>query len=416
MPELFDLDSAFATLTEDVAERTHPRGAGDAIGASRKRRTALGASAAVALIAVGGAWFGIAGNGDKAGPVGDVGLPSPAVLDAAAMTAATEGWVADWHQAGPDDEAALAGSDIDPECMSSDDTGPTPEVPEPVKMGSTLLVADGKVAYVAYADFGSTANAELAHSDIDGALARCGPPGRIVSFGDGSVTYQAIGDGADLNHVWVANLDGQISYLLLAGSAERPSDETIDEVSTALMAALQADASYRTDDLDELGGEASGSASAGAPSEGVGEVLSHESIDPDTFREALADWSDWSLNSSGFTSPTLPCVGTHWPRSTSMRAGSLGGTAEDGTITFANQEDASAAVPWLMSKLASCTEAEWAVDSTTVPGAIVAWTAEGTIWVAQVGSEVALLQMVEATKPPAEVRMAVGKLVLESLG
>ena len=92
MPETFDLDRAFDDLTRDVAARSHPAGAGRAVTTARRRRTALGAVAAVAVLSWGAWLVSPLGGGYHAAPSpggsasGNVSLtadpqsPTPAVL------------------------------------------------------------------------------------------------------------------------------------------------------------------------------------------------------------------------------------------------------------------------------------------------------------------------------------------------
>ena len=82
MPETFDLDRAFDDLARDVAARSHPAGADRAVTTARRRRTSLGAVAAVAVLSVGGLVVSQLGGGSPApqpgGPPGNVTVaPEP---------------------------------------------------------------------------------------------------------------------------------------------------------------------------------------------------------------------------------------------------------------------------------------------------------------------------------------------------
>ena len=126
MPDL-NLDQAFESLTTEVGERTASRGAAAAISDARRRRTTIGAAAAVALIAVGGVVFSqLGGNSDRLSPVGE--LPPPAVLDAAALTSITEGWVSGWHAYAKTDQAVLENTDNIFACLDNAPSGPSADV------------------------------------------------------------------------------------------------------------------------------------------------------------------------------------------------------------------------------------------------------------------------------------------------
>ena len=76
MPETFDLDQALDDLARDVATRSRPAGADRAVSTARRRRTSLGAVAAVAVVSVGGLVLSQLGGGSPApepgGPPGNV--------------------------------------------------------------------------------------------------------------------------------------------------------------------------------------------------------------------------------------------------------------------------------------------------------------------------------------------------------
>lgn len=413
MPELFDLDSAFATLTEDVAERTHPRGAGDAIGASRKRRTALGASAAVALIAVGGAWIGLSGGDDRLSPVGETGLPAPALLDAAAMTAATSGWIPDWHAVGPDDEDALGSLGDDPSCFSDD--GYSGESPEPTRLGSRVLVSSGgDVVSAIFADFGTTTAAGLAGAEIDSSMARCSATPHSVRFGEGTVTYyDASSTQGSRPRIWIATLGTSVGLLTVSGETTAPSDEAADEVARALLAALQVDETFKVDDsmLIDGGGEASGSVSVHPSASAMPPVsidLSESDLDT-----ALHGWSEWTKSGSGDL-VTIPCV----EESLDAPMGGAGTVGNGGQVSygqFDTSKEASTRLAGFLAGLSTCNAADWTLDSTTVPDVVVASSDRGTVWATHQGNLVILFQIQGSGKPPADVAREVGKLVIGAL-
>ncbi len=98
MPEhdTFDLDAAFAALEQNIAGLSSPRDAGAAIAtARRRRRTAIGGAFVGLALVIGAvvAGQGIASRNESVGPAQ---LPTPALFDAPALSAATEGWVSHW--------------------------------------------------------------------------------------------------------------------------------------------------------------------------------------------------------------------------------------------------------------------------------------------------------------------------------
>ena len=102
-PDTFDLDAAFDALERDIAGLSRGPGASRAVStARRRRRTTIGAVAAVALVAIGGVALaqGVGSHETSIEPAAT--LPPPAPLDAAAMTRATEGWTTPWHVLTPE--------------------------------------------------------------------------------------------------------------------------------------------------------------------------------------------------------------------------------------------------------------------------------------------------------------------------
>ena len=221
MPEI-NLDEAFDTLTTEVGERTANRGAGAAISEARRRRTTIGAAAAVALIAVGGVVFSQLGDTDHAAPA--VQVPPPAVLDAAALNSITEGWVSGWHDAGKDDEAALSKAENLFTCLDKSDSG---TATDPKRVGTQLMVGgSGEIAYLGYADFeGSGEEADAASQQMSTSFATCaGNSGATDTYGDrASVTsYDLPVSGSETTEtVWVGRLDNRLSFAMLLAPGEK---------------------------------------------------------------------------------------------------------------------------------------------------------------------------------------------------
>jgi len=417
-PETFDLDSAFDTLTTDVRAGTASRGAEHAIGAARRRRTTIGAAAAVALIAIGGVVFSQLGNGDKLSPAGELSVPPPAALDAAAMNAATSGWVSDWHIASKEDRTALKALDAGPACMSEGTD--TASAPDPSRTGANLMVsAADQVSYTVFADYDSdTPGATAANAEVTSAMTACTDADVTISYGPrGSVSHYVLParQGAVVQ-AWVGRLDNRLGLVMVHGSAAPPSDDDVAALATAILAALQVDESYKLADafqVDSGSGSASGSAtaSAGAPVQ-VGEA--QRQIREQDLATALGGWSTWSSQGNQTTAAELPCLGD-WSSSTSGMSASIGTTGEQSYAWFDSSTDASREVPALITRLLACDSAQWTVDSTTVPGVVVASYDGGTVWIAQQGPTIALLKLAGTGNPPADVATAVGELVLGTL-
>jgi len=421
-PDTFDLDGAFDTLTTDVRAGTASRGAQYAIGAARRRRTtaaAAAAAAAVALIAVGGVVFSQLGGNDKLVPTGELTVPPPAALDAAAMNAATEGWVSDWHVAGKDDSTVLEALDTDPACMSEGTDSAS--APDPSRVGANLMVsAPDQVSYSVFADYGSDApGATAADAEISAAMTACNDADVTFSYGPrGSVSHYVLpaAQGAVVQ-AWVARLDNQLGLVMVNGASAPPSDDNVAALATASLAALQVDESYKLADafqLDGGSGSASGSATASAgPSVQVGQP--QRQIREQDLAEALGGWSTWSSQGSQTTAPDLACLSDDLSASSSGMSASIGTTGEQSFAWFDSSTDANRAVPALITRLLACDSALWTVDSTTVPGVVVASYDGGTVWIAQQGSTVALLKLPGTGNPPADVAKAVGELVRGTL-
>ena len=416
-PETFDLDSAFDTLTTDVRVGTASRGAEHAIGAARRRRTTIGAAAAVALIAIGGVVFSQLGGSDKLSPAGELTVPSPAALDAAAMNAATSEWVSGWHVAGQADTTVLEALDSEIGCFTDANGG---ESPDPKRVGNNLMVAGGEqVSFSVFADYGQDSTAAGASlSEITAQFRQCA--GTITSagwYGDrGSVGFFDVTSSGSRasQQAWVARLDNRIGILMVVGAQGEPSTESISALGAAIMAALQDDASYVESDALTGEGSASGSASAsaGPASEAPSPALNQ--VDERALAASLSGWSSWAIQGNS-TAQDFPCLSDSPGSSTSGMSTTVGTTGEQSFNDFASSSEAAKGMQSLLALLASCDSASWTLDSTTVPGAVVASYDGGVVWVAQAGRTVTAFKLGDAGTPPADVAVAVGKLVISSL-
>lgn len=406
-PDTFDLDQAFRSLTTEVGERTASRGASAAIGAAHRRRTTIAAVAAAALIAVGGVVTSQLGGNDDIVPAG---FPAPAPLDAGVLDQATEGYAADWRVAGPGDEGAFDGLDFDVTCGASS----SGESADPERVGGDLFIAEtgGYVAYTVFADFGADAGAATASvAEITNGLESCVPGGGTTSlYGDrGAVThYEMPPSGTLSKQVWVGQLDNRLAMVLVNGERSLPGDS----LGNPIIAALQADASYTMGaGLQTDGGTASASP---APSQTSKPPAANPGIVDSQLAAALDGWSSWSDHGDS-SAAQLPCLTTSPQGSSSGSGLSVGTTGELATYDFETSSAAARGMQQLLVALIACDNGPWDVDSTTVPGAVVASHPDGVVWVAQQGPTMAVFTLADATDPPNHVRLAVGKLVIDSL-
>lgn len=414
-PDTFDLDQAFRSLSTEVGERTASRGASAAIGTARRRRTTIAAVAAAALLAVGGVMTAQLGNSeDRLVPTGEV--PPPAALDATALNGITAGWVSGWHEAGKDDEATLAKSDKLFTCLNSiDDTSGSEIMPN--RMGTQLMVGDsGAIAYFTYADFdGLGDQVDVGTQGFSTAFATCaGNSGETDSYGDrASVTSYDLPVAGSATSVtaWVARLGDRLSFaMILAPGRQTAGQRTV--IGAALLAAVQVDDSYRDSDALQIdGGSATASA---APSQASEPPAAHPGIVDSDLAAALDGWSSWADRGDS-TSAQLPCLTTSPQGSSSGSGLSVGTTGELATYDFETSDAAARGMQQLLVALIACDNGPWDVDSTTVPGVVVASHPDGVVWVAQQGPTMAVFTLADATDPPDRVKLAVGKLVIDSL-
>lgn len=419
MPEKFSiepsLEQAFDTLTTEVGERTSSPGAAAAISAARRRRTTMAAAVAVALIAVGGATFSQLGGGsDRVSPADE--LPAPALLDAAALNALTEGWVSGWHEAGKADEEVLLASGDLFQCLDNSSAGETADV-DPRRFGSSLMVGGaGQLANVVFADFGSDAAAATAAlGEIEPALASCAGDGGVTeTYGDQArvTTYSLPADGPATETVWVARLDNRVSFAMLLADGS-PTAAQRRALGAALLGALQEDQSYRLGDAQQI--EGSGSATAKPPvSASTESAAPVQTIDLDSLAAALAGWSTWQETGDIKAAPALPCL-TGPTTSSSGSGESVGTTAELSVYDFDSEQAALQGMQQVLGMLAACSDGPWDLDSTTAPNAVIGSHPEGTVWVVRQGSRVATFTIGGATSPPRAVRLAVAELVRNAL-
>jgi hypothetical protein len=398
-----------------MSERTTGPGARAAIRQASRRRATLGASAAVALLAIGGVVLSQAPSDDQLLPAGpDTTLPEPAPLDAAALDAATSGWVSGWRAPTEADGPALAGSSQEIACLGSmyrEDS-----LPEPSRSGGGLLVTDEQqIGFMVFADFaGQSQDAATMRSVLNANLARCaGESGTVTSYGDrGSATHYAVpADGAaPAQDVWIAILEDRLGILAIVNTLGPPTADVVVAVGRADVAALMAEATYS----DKGGSDAgSGSASSSSGSSVVYDLVTTADLDP-----YFTVWPAWGTEGSGDfpESPCLPDAAGSGP--SSSMSGTIGSTAWQSFDTFESATDASIATGSLLDALKACKEAQWDIRTVDLAGqgqASIASYDRGALWVVTSGKAVSTLGVAQAGPPSAASAIAVGQLVLNSL-
>ena len=208
MPETFDLDRALDDLARDVATRSRPAGADRAVTTARRRRTSLGAVAAVAVLSVGGLVLSQLGGGSPApqpgGPPGNVTVApeptrptGPGTLDADVLNEAFDGW-GEWTQNG--------GSGApNPYCL-----GLTPQDP---LSGSSNYFGGGP---------GEPSRPVAA--DVAGRVALRRDRSRLRA-------------PVDLPQViWLVRVDDRVGTFTVAGAQDTPPDDVVPAVAAAMAA------------------------------------------------------------------------------------------------------------------------------------------------------------------------------------
>ena len=244
MPETFDLDRAFDDLTRDVAARSHPTGAGRAVTTARRRRAALGAVAAVTVLALGGVAIALVGGGDHATP-SPAGSPSanvsltadphvtnperafaPGPLDADRLNEVFDGW-GEW-------KSSTTSGGPSPHCM-----GLTPQ--DPVSGRSDYFDGGpGVDAAFTNARYASSAAAGRAFSSLVDDLEGCEWLGEIrpVAAGGGQGVYATMSAApGDLPQViWLTRVDDRVGTFTVAGAQDTPPDDLVPSVAAAMVA------------------------------------------------------------------------------------------------------------------------------------------------------------------------------------
>jgi hypothetical protein len=412
--DTFDLDRAFSSLERDIATVSSPRGAAQAVAsARRRRRTTYGAVAAVALLAVGAAAIGqgLATRDDSVGPAE---LPTPAAFDAAALSAATDGWTSDWRTPTKTDQPAFQ-ADSAPQCLQAVE-GSTDEqaTPDPARTGGGLLVADDEASLGTLAEWGddhpgaSTAGYDAVVTTLD----RCAQATAAHDYtwnGARGQSWTVTSGGQPSQHIWIAQTGRAVGVLWAGGSAGPVPDAVDEHVISALVAGLQSPESF-PQQVGPSSGSSSGSSAAVAT---VGDA---------DFAKALGSWTNgWQERGTKSVSGPLPCAGDWASASGDATGASLGGNGEQDSYGFDTSADAAAAAEALAANLHACTSSPATVTQVAITGAAPVTVVVGSgdnarvTWIVQRASTVSYITIPATTTPPDAVSEAVCRLIVDGL-
>jgi hypothetical protein len=419
MPEhdTFDLDAAFAALEQDLAGITSPRGAGAAIAtARRRRRTTVGAIAAGAVLVVGAAAVG-QGIASRDTSVGPAELPPPSPFDASALTAATQGWAADWHSPATPGEVSFQGPDA-PRCLAAmADDFDTPGTPGPVAGGGGLLVSQGgEASMTTLAQWGadrpdaSIVGYGAVIASVDGCAHATADREFTWDGGQGRSWTITVG-GQKTQHMWVVRTDRALGVLWTGGSAGPVPDDVDQQVASALVAGLQSSKSFQQIPTSTSTSEASTSA-ASPVTTGLSFVASAD------FARAVSGWDNaWRQGGAPRADLQVPCPDGWGDATPGVNGASLGANGDQEFGQFSSADAARAAVGILRQSLGSCAGSSYQVS--TPPGADpeTALVAAGPdiVWVGRHASTVGVIVIPGGSSaPPARVTSDVIALMVEA--
>ncbi|MGC4109419.1 MAG: hypothetical protein QM747_03120 [Nocardioides sp.] len=408
--DTFDLDAAFRDLEHDVAGLSTPRGAGAAVStARRRRRTRIGAVAAVAVLAVGGAAIGqsLHGRDQSVGPAGS--LPHPAPLTAQALSSATDGWVSGWTARTPESVDSKLGSTLILRCVQNATSTTGDGLTVNRGSGNLFFTTDDTVALGSLVGYAASSSADALYGSVTSSMDRC-PQATLTSerlWKGAAARSYAISSRRGPEQFWVAREGSAIGLVLVAGAPQQIPATSNEGVARALVAALEFPGSMKPVDNSSSSSSSSGSGSTSIP------VAS--------FRAALGDWqSGWTTSGDESGPPSTPC-GVDLSKATTTGE-SLGANGALETASYSDAEAARAGVQSFVAALAACPGASY--SSTDVPTSygsdVTVVTGSGqltqVVWVVRMGRLVGYVAIPAGdTAPPTAVSQAVGDLLLVDL-
>lgn len=233
-----DVDLLCRDLLTDIDTRTQARGADQAIRTAGRRRRAAG-GALLSVVVLAGLVIGILGLPvnrpvTPAGPPSPTSsLPAPRVLDAAALNAATEGWLSGWQR-----ESLPTLADL--RCLPKDRA-----YPESVSQwGSEFVIGKTIRATQTAERFASAEQAEEAYEALNHMTADCFNGGLSyysqAGSWDGSMSFvYTYEDKGSMGHAFVVRYEDKVTLLTVTGPIDRPSYAVEDRVIDALVADLR---------------------------------------------------------------------------------------------------------------------------------------------------------------------------------
>jgi hypothetical protein len=402
------LDEAFARLEQDITTLSTAPGAGAAVArARRRRRTRAGAVAVVAVLAVAGVAVAQGVRHDTAVEPSSA-LPTPAPLDAAALTAATDSWTSAWAAASAEESQLLTAGPVE-HCLAR-----TPALTEaadgPVRGSGNLFFAAGKASALAtLVDLGGTsAEADQLWASLTTALARCGtatPAEHLVWDGAEGHSYDLVSATGEPEHFWVAQEGSAIGLMWVSGAPPDVPSAVDDGVILAMVAALRFPASYHDEPNTTSGASVSASETSA-------------SLSSSDFAAALGGWqSGWSATGGEREVSTLPC-GVNMSSASSGHGSSLGANGDQETYGFETEGAAQQALHSAADEFAACPSTSYDVHTVRTTDGRTVTVVAGTgpdadvVWLVQSGTGIASVAIPAGdTTPPDSVTRAVGELL-----
>ena len=411
--ETFDLDAAFARLEQDITTLSTAPGAGAAVSrARRRRRTRAGAVAAVAVLAVTGVAVGQGARHDSAiEPASS--LPTPAVLDAAALSTATHGWTSAWSPASSQSAVVLTKEVL--RCL--DQAAVATQAAPDRGSGDLSFTAGQAASFATLEDFQEdTATAEAVWADLAQTIGQCSNAtlsGQQAWDGGEALSYALSAPTGKTEHLWIARTGSTFGMLWVANAAEPVPGGDDRAVMTALVAALLSPKSYHD------GASTSSSASISPSGSGSAPFLSASE-----FAHALGTWrSAWSATADAVGTDESPCGVQVSAGASSGHGASLGANGEQEIDGFETEGAARSAWQSAASALAACSSASYDVHTVPTTGegsvTVAAGTGDGAdvVWLVQSGTRLGYLTIpAGVTTPPDSVTRAVGDRLLLALG
>ncbi|KQV65754.1 hypothetical protein ASC64_12645 [Nocardioides sp. Root122] len=382
MSDLDRLDRAFESLTRDLAHAPSPGAAAAVTTARRRRRTRVGAVALAALVVVGA---GVAAprlhmSGDVAGGAG--GAP----LDAAALEAATQGWLTGWEPWERYSPKGGGGFAL-PACFATEDG----RTKEPGTGGgiSRFLGDDFAIGQALFTDYPDAATAQ---EEQEAAYGAC--TGATTIEVDGTeVRHVAVAPSdADtaMTDVWTTQVGARRLTFEVGGRAGVAPPDVVDRVAEAVVAGL------RSGEVQEsFEDEPDAPAAVQVPQ--LPEVMDSDLTD------ALAGWrASTRRDASGV--PNAPCLSVE--ASEGALASSSSGTPRGVTWTlggFTDEETARHTADRMLEEVRGCADM---TVRTLANGTILATYEDddghGAVWLGAVGDRVGVVAVDAAPGPAPE--------------